>query len=292
MKDSGQKIHHVSDTAYWVATHRMDESAREDALFRDPLAKVLVGEYGQKITESMKSVTRFSYWSVIMRTCVIDRFILAAVAQGYQTILNIGAGLDTRPYRLKLPNTLQWIEIDFPEMIALKNEKLKNEVPICQLQRIGLDLANKEVRSKTLARLNRECGKTLILTEGVIPYLSEAAVAELASELRDQANFELWITEYYSPEVYRVFQSPQMKRLLGDSPFVFFPKDWFGFFRNCGWQQKEICYLFDEGKKHDRQFPLPWFPDLLRKIFGEEFMAKRIRQSFAYVVFEKDRAGK
>jgi len=31
-------IAHVTDTAFWVATYRANESARPDALFRDPLA--------------------------------------------------------------------------------------------------------------------------------------------------------------------------------------------------------------------------------------------------------------
>jgi O-methyltransferase involved in polyketide biosynthesis len=46
-------IENVSDTAFWVAHHRGLEGERADALFRDPLAKVLAGERGRQIAESM-----------------------------------------------------------------------------------------------------------------------------------------------------------------------------------------------------------------------------------------------
>jgi O-methyltransferase involved in polyketide biosynthesis len=37
-------IENVSDTAFWIAHYRAVESARPDALFRDPLAALLAGE--------------------------------------------------------------------------------------------------------------------------------------------------------------------------------------------------------------------------------------------------------
>jgi len=42
-------IRDVSDTAIWVAQYRAEESGRPDAMFRDPLAKLLVGERGPQI---------------------------------------------------------------------------------------------------------------------------------------------------------------------------------------------------------------------------------------------------
>jgi len=39
-----------------------------------------------------------SGWAIVIRTCIIDDYIRLAVAQGIDTVLNLGAGLDTRPY--------------------------------------------------------------------------------------------------------------------------------------------------------------------------------------------------
>jgi methyltransferase (TIGR00027 family) len=287
MNPEKPNIKNVSDTAFWVAHYRAIESEKKDALFRDPYARLLTGEHGKRISSSMKSIGRGAYWSVTVRTRLIDDYILKYINQGYKTIINLGAGLDTRPYRLSLPSDIQWIEIDFPAIVDLKNERLKDQEPKCQLERIGLDLSNHAERKKLFDELNQRIAPALVLTEGVIPYLTEASVTELANDIKEQSCFKLWITEYYSPGAYRWYQSEKFKRLLGDSPFQFFPSNWFSFFENHGWTQKEIKYLHDEAKKHKRRFPLPWWVSLLRFILGEKRMMKSLRNFSAYIVFEK-----
>ena len=54
----------------------------------------------------------FVFWILTIRTRVIDEYILKYQNQGYKTIINLGAGLDTRPYRLDLPEATQWIEVE------------------------------------------------------------------------------------------------------------------------------------------------------------------------------------
>lgn len=287
MKSNTSTIQNVSDTAFWVASYRAIESEKENPLFRDPLAGLLTGEYGKKVSNSMKPIAQYAYWSVTIRTRLIDEYILKYANRGYKTIINLGAGLDTRPYRLSLPQEVQWIEVDFPEVIELKNEKLKDQKPKCKLERIGLNLSHQTEREKLFGELNHRIGPALILTEGVIPYLNEDSVSSLANDIKDQSNFKLWIAEYYSPEVYPRYQSSKFKGLLGDSPFQFFPTNWFSFFEDCGWTQKEMHYLYDEAEKHNRKFPLPWWASILRFIIGEKRMMKDIRKFSAYIVFEK-----
>ena len=105
-------ISHVTDTAFWVAAYRAAESDRPDALFRDPLASRLVDTLGRDIADRIAGSAQVA-WVVVMRTCIIDDFIREAIAGGCDTVLNLGAGLDTRPYRLELPASLRWIEVDF-----------------------------------------------------------------------------------------------------------------------------------------------------------------------------------
>ncbi|MES1195491.1 MAG: class I SAM-dependent methyltransferase, partial [Steroidobacter sp.] len=121
------QIRDVSDTALWVAAYRAKESARPDAKFHDPLASVLVGERGRVIAESMPG-SGMMQWVMVLRTLAIDRLITHAINTDADMVVNLGAGLDTRPYRLELPTTLHWIEIDFPNIIELKNERLKDQV--------------------------------------------------------------------------------------------------------------------------------------------------------------------
>ncbi len=54
---------------------------------------------------------------MIVRTAVMDEIILRAIARdGVQAVVNLAAGLDARPFRLELPRTLRWIDVDLPAM--------------------------------------------------------------------------------------------------------------------------------------------------------------------------------
>lgn len=49
---------------------------------------------------------------IATRTHVIDRTIEQLMrSHQIDTVVNLGAGLDTRPYRLSLPRSLQWDEL-------------------------------------------------------------------------------------------------------------------------------------------------------------------------------------
>lgn len=92
-------IENVSDTARWVAVYRAMETARPDAIFRDPYADRLAGEQGRKIVAEMKSARQMA-WAMIVRTAVMDELIISRVTQGgVDTVLNLAAGLDARAWR-------------------------------------------------------------------------------------------------------------------------------------------------------------------------------------------------
>ena len=111
MSDTGHVITHVSDTARWTALFRATESARADALFSDPLAACLAGEQGRAIVAKTPMTSRTGWW-LVARTKIIDDAIAEAIANGCDRVLNLAAGLDTRPYRLNLPSDFPWFETD------------------------------------------------------------------------------------------------------------------------------------------------------------------------------------
>ena len=132
-------ISNVSDTARWVATYRATESARPDALFHDPLAERLAGERGRAIVASAPRTIRNGWW-LVARTKVIDDVIIEAIGDGCDRVLNLAAGLDTRPYRLDLPPDFTWVEADLPALLAEKAQLLVDEAPRCRLTRHAVDL--------------------------------------------------------------------------------------------------------------------------------------------------------
>jgi len=263
---NGKVIKQVSDTAFMAAAYRALESDRPNALFRDPLAAKLAGEQGKKILAGLPKQAFIGGWTVVIRTCIIDDLIQGAIAEGVDTVLNLGAGLDTRPYRMALPKTLRWIEVDYPHVIDLKQSRLSNETPRCRLEHIKLDLADDSARRIVLEKVANNSKEILVLTEGVIPYLPETAVASLGSDLRSKESIKCWITDYFSPASYEYRRKSGLSRAMKNTPFLFEPIDYFGFFDNIGWQPKETRYLAAEAERLHRPPPFPFVTRLVMRI--------------------------
>jgi methyltransferase (TIGR00027 family) len=280
-----QTIQDVSDTAFMVAIFRALETERTEPLFRDPLASRLAGDHGRRILASVPR-TFVGAWSVVIRTVIIDEFIQAAVAEGVDTVLNLGAGLDTRPYRMALPPSLHWIEVDYPHVIELKEARLVDERPSCRLDRIKLDLTDQSSRKRLFAEVSAPATKILVLTEGVVPYLTEGDVAELADDLRQVEKVCYWIIDYFSPEAIRYGQRMRA-RFMRNAPFRFAPKDWFSFFDRHGWKPTEIRYIADEAERLGLPIPLPLLLKLWVKLIGtfaSRQRKERMKRFAAYVL--------
>jgi len=266
---AGAEIEHVSDTALWVASYRALESRRSDALFHDPLAEILAGERGRQIASRLQNENVMA-WAIALRTRIMDELIAAAIAQGVDLVLNLGAGLDARPYRMDLPKSLEWVEVDYPHMVEFKEERLRGEAPRCHLERISLDLNDLAARRDLFGKLGRRPHPILVLTEGVTPYLSNEQVAALADDLRKQENFRFWILDYHSSVAAIRFGRQRMKRHLRKAPFRFQPPDWKSFFASHGWQVTEMRYYAEEAERLKRPLQLPWRYKLLKFFITRE----------------------
>ena len=120
MADPDDAIRDVSDTALWVALYRAQESERKDALFNDPYARRLAGERGRRIMDTVPGARGIS-WPMVVRTQVFDEIILQLVREhAVDTVLNLAAGLDARPWRLPLPPATHWVDVDLPGMLEHK----------------------------------------------------------------------------------------------------------------------------------------------------------------------------
>src|ERR1700730_2284206 len=172
-------IEHVSDTARWVAVYRAMETERPDALFSDPWARRLAGTRGEEIVATLKR-GRSMAWPMIVRTAVFDEIILATVARDrVDMVVNLAAGLDARPWRLSLPASMRWVDVDLPEMLEYKREMIGEAKPVCSYEAIAADLAEPGARRALLTRLGAEAQRALVVTEGLLIYLTPETVGGL-----------------------------------------------------------------------------------------------------------------
>lgn len=256
-----REVRNVSDTARWAAYFRAEETKRPDAIFRDPYAERLCGQHGVDIVNTLPDGNKHA-WAWVTRTYLFDHFITQELQQGVDLVLNLAAGLDARPYRMKLPSSLQWIEVDLPGILAYKEEILANEKPSCALERIRLDLSDANARRPLFASLNQRAKKILVITEGLLIYLSPEEVAALARDLATGASFQRWIMDLSSPGLLKMMQKTTGKRLseIG-APFKFAPAEGPGFFSPHGWEPMEVKGMLKTATKFKR-------PPLFLRLLG------------------------
>jgi methyltransferase (TIGR00027 family) len=205
------EIEHVSDTALYVAALRAAETNRLDSLIKDPFAALLAGGRGASIAESLKGNELVGF-AIALRARLIDELLLNAIHSGeIQTVLNLGSGLDTRPWRLDVPAELRWVEIDFPAMLAYKSQKLSHVEPRCRVDFIPADLSDAGQRGRAL---QAGCdGAALMISEGLLMYLSAETLRAVASEAYSQPSFRYWLFDVASLDVMRFAHGESLDRI-------------------------------------------------------------------------------
>ena len=235
MATNGSLIRDIGDTARWAALYRARETDRPNRLFDDPFARQLAGARGAEIAASMP-FSEENEWAWITRTYLFDQFVTERVQAGVDVIVNLGAGLDTRPYRLALPASLRWVELDLPAVLDYKEEVLAAAQPRCRVERIRCDLSDRAARRDIFSRLAPRGGRALIVTEGLLVYLSEEEVGGLASDLSAVAGFDHWVLELQSPGLLRMLQERMGAMQEAGVPPKFAPSAGPHFFEPWGWR--------------------------------------------------------
>ena len=249
-------ITHVSDTAHWVAMYRAMESERADALFDDPYARQMAGELGESIVREVPYGGSMA-WAVIVRTAVMDEMIMACLERGATRVLNLGAGLDTRAFRLKLPAELRWFDVDLPAMVAHRRTCLKDVKPRCEHAHITADVTDAKGLSDLVSAAAAGHGPMLVVSEGLLVYLEPALVGALAQALHAQAAAQWWLTDLVSPMLLgMVGSSWPSNEAAASTPFRFAPRDSAQFFEPWGWREAEFRSTLDEAVRLRRSPPM------------------------------------
>lgn len=252
-------IRNISDTALWVAVFRARETERQDALFQDPFARKLAGERGEQIAKGMQAGLRYE-WPYTARTVRFDQIVTEQIKHGADMVINLAAGLDTRPYRMDLPPSLQWVEVDFPAMIDYKEQVLAGEKPRCALERVRLDLSDVNSRRALFQNLDRKARKALVLTEGLLVYLTRDEVSALGRDLATQASFRDWAIDLCSPGLLKMLQKNLGALSEAGSPLKFGPEEGPEFFIASGWKAVEVYSMLKTAARIKR---LPFFLKLM-----------------------------
>lgn len=140
------------------------ESRSANPILRDPEAENTVARLDYDF--SRLGIRPREAKSVAIRAKCFDRWAQQLLAETPEsTVLHLGCGLDTRAQRLDLPSTVDWYDIDYPEVIELR-DRLLTGVP--GQQPVGSSVTDPEL-------LDGIPGDkpVVAIAEGLTMYLSE-----------------------------------------------------------------------------------------------------------------------
>jgi len=184
----------ASRTAVRQAGIRAIESLlpAEKRVCYDPLAVVFLDEKLQRRYRLClkNSLMRAVWiWSVrkdpggtraegVARTRYIDEYSQACITNGVEQVVILGAGFDSRAYRLKAFSKVKVFEVDHPNTQKTKAAKLKTVLKEWPrwVTLVPVDFEKDRLDEKLLAAGYRRDLKTLFIWEGVTPYLTAEAV--------------------------------------------------------------------------------------------------------------------
>jgi O-methyltransferase involved in polyketide biosynthesis len=167
--------------------------------------------------EAEKAVARIDYdfarlkirrregMSVALRAKSVDRWVeeyLDAHHDG--TVLHLGCGLDTRAHRVDPPPSVQWYDVDYPDVIDLRRRLYP--------EREGHHTIGSSVTDPHLLDTIPGDGPVLVVAEGLTMYLSTQDGVRLLRRITEHfpsgelvfdalSHWGVWLTQRFQPAV-------------------------------------------------------------------------------------------
>jgi len=161
-------------------------------IFDDPYSIEFVSFFSNRVyVNSMKS-KRFLKWmtnltekfapgvvgGLLCRTRYIDDAIKNAIEDGFEIVVNLGGGYDTRCLRINNMNKLEYYHIDQPEVVDSYRETmagLSSGIP-SNTRFVPIDFNHQSLEEELIRAGYDKTKKTLFIWEGVTQYISEEAL--------------------------------------------------------------------------------------------------------------------
>lgn len=169
----------ISQTAFYTAGIRMLDARLPRPICGDNYAEKVMNEQGMEILAKTRKIIPARI-TTVQRHQIIDEWLQTYLNKNPDaTIILVGAGFDTRAYRLKGG---KWIEVDEPAVIQYKANCLPENEAANPLQRIAISFSTEKLIDKLQFATTQQ--ELIIVVEGVTMYLDEATNMAMFKQLQ------------------------------------------------------------------------------------------------------------
>jgi methyltransferase (TIGR00027 family) len=229
----------VSHTALGAGVCRLIEQYQPDGvgLFDDPVIADLIGQpiKGMMNFASLRSFTVQQtesvavgiYGAQVCRTRYIDQVVLSGLEQSIKQVVILGAGLDSRAYRLPGIEQARVYELDLPAAQQKKRQKLEKhfgQLPD-QVTFLSIDFEEQSLDQVFDASTFDRTRPAVFVWEAVTQYLSEQAVRNTLSFVGKSAPGSLLVFTYVLRSIVEgrsdIISPATLAQIARDSPWIF-----------------------------------------------------------------------
>lgn len=207
----------ISNTAFYCCGVRMEDAERSEPICGDIYAKNFMSDEGLQIFAGFKEDVH-SNASNVARARIIDDILRQdLLSDSSATVVLIGAGFDSRAFRL---DGGTWVEVDEPQIIAYKNERLPADGSTNDLHRIPIDFAAESLEEKLAPFAGRS--PAIVVVEGVLMYLEEDAIKQMLQTLRRIFPSHKLVCDLMNKKFFEKYSAEMHKKITGlGAPFKF-----------------------------------------------------------------------
>jgi methyltransferase (TIGR00027 family) len=197
----------IMSTARGVALVRAVEMTRpeEARIASDPYARSLVNPFNVFGLRFMQATGLSRLIGIepmltfaIVREQFVEDVIVAEAKAGLVQVVILGAGFDTRAYRIAELAGIAVYEVDHPVTQAQKRAALADVVTPANVKFVGVDFETDDLGTQLRATGYREDTRTLFVWQGVSMYLTQAGIDKtLAFIARHSAKGSAVVLDYF-----------------------------------------------------------------------------------------------
>ena len=167
------------ETMLMTLSGRAIQSQWKNPILRDPWAEEAMRHIDYDMGKQLTGVASWTMWRDIGPTIIATRAVTFDLLTTRfladhpdATVLHVGCGMDSRVFRIEPPAGVQWFDVDYPDVIALRRQLYPERNATYHM--IGAQLDD----LRWMEDIPRD-RPGLFIAEGVLHYLSEAEVKAL-----------------------------------------------------------------------------------------------------------------
>jgi methyltransferase (TIGR00027 family) len=175
----------------------------ERRVIEDPFAKYYAGGIGMKTVTWMQAINPSIRKAVVLRARFMDDYSRQCLGEGFEQVVLLGAGYDSRCLRLEEFRDASVFELDLDSTQVIKKaltRRLLGKLPE-NVTHVAVDFSKDSVIDKLMKAGFQKQEKTLFIWEGVTLFLNQDIVEETLGRLTEMGPGNRVVFDFLPPEL-------------------------------------------------------------------------------------------